>query len=449
MKKSRNIAAPQTTSSGPKCLSGGIVTPEHAPRALHQQLPRVAQVGGEEDDDRELAELRRLELEGADADAEVGAVDLLADAGHARQQQQRQAGRRDRVAVALEHAEVLEEDDREREEQEPEAEPARLAQRLLLVEPVDHHEPEAGQHRHERQQVGIGVGQPDPHHEVGGDADAQEHRAVGERDVGELLGLLDEDRGESRRPPAARPAPARTARGCGRSLDLAALERDDEVLRVVARPQLVIREGRAPRARHVVDRHARAREALVELDPERQVVRAGRGRSRSCGRRAGRSRRSRRRAWRSRRRRGPWRAGRGPRAGRRGPGAPAALAGLRGGAGEGGGAARRGSPPSRTWPHRPAAAAPRVSRRARTRPAGGSPTARRSRPGGSPPRPRRRPRRLASRPRRRGSRPGAARARPRPRRCRTPRSRPRPAPPRPPRPGGAAAAPRPPRAGRG
>ena len=27
MKTSINIAAPQTTSSGPKCLSGGIVTP--------------------------------------------------------------------------------------------------------------------------------------------------------------------------------------------------------------------------------------------------------------------------------------------------------------------------------------------------------------------------------------------------------------------------------------
>ena len=27
MKTSMNIAAPQTTSTGPKCLSGGIVTP--------------------------------------------------------------------------------------------------------------------------------------------------------------------------------------------------------------------------------------------------------------------------------------------------------------------------------------------------------------------------------------------------------------------------------------
>ena len=80
MKKSRNIAAPQTTSSGPKCLSGGSVIPSDPPRALHQQLPVVAQVGREEDDDRELAELRGLEGEGADPDAEVGAVDLLADA---------------------------------------------------------------------------------------------------------------------------------------------------------------------------------------------------------------------------------------------------------------------------------------------------------------------------------------------------------------------------------
>ena len=61
MKTSISIAAPQTTSSGPKCFSGGIVTPEHAPRALHEQLARVAQVAREEDDDRDLRELGRLE----------------------------------------------------------------------------------------------------------------------------------------------------------------------------------------------------------------------------------------------------------------------------------------------------------------------------------------------------------------------------------------------------
>ena len=40
------------------------------------------------------------------ADAEVRAVDLLADPGHARQQEQPDADGRDRVAVALEHAVV-------------------------------------------------------------------------------------------------------------------------------------------------------------------------------------------------------------------------------------------------------------------------------------------------------------------------------------------------------
>ena len=167
-----------------------------APRALHQQLPVVAQVGGEEDDDRELAELRGLERERPDPDAQVGAVDLLADARHAREEQQREPGGGDRVAVALEDPEVLEEDDREREEHEPEREPAGLADRLLGVEPVDHDEPEAREHRGERQQVRVRVGQPEAHDEMRRHADAEEDRPVGQRDVGEPLGLLDEDRGE-------------------------------------------------------------------------------------------------------------------------------------------------------------------------------------------------------------------------------------------------------------
>ena len=93
MKTSMNIAAPQTTSSGPRCLSGGIVTPEDPARALHEHAAVVLQVGGEEDDDRDLAQLGRLEGDRPDAHAEVGAVDLLADPGHAREQQQREARR--------------------------------------------------------------------------------------------------------------------------------------------------------------------------------------------------------------------------------------------------------------------------------------------------------------------------------------------------------------------
>ena len=84
MKTSITIAPPHTTSSGPKCFSGGMVTPQEAARALHEHLARVAQVRGEEDDDGDLPELRRLEGDRPELDAEVGAVDLLADAGHAR-----------------------------------------------------------------------------------------------------------------------------------------------------------------------------------------------------------------------------------------------------------------------------------------------------------------------------------------------------------------------------
>ena len=53
---------------------------EDPARAHHQHLARVAQVAGEEDDEPDLRELGGLEHEQArDADAEVGAVGLVAD----------------------------------------------------------------------------------------------------------------------------------------------------------------------------------------------------------------------------------------------------------------------------------------------------------------------------------------------------------------------------------
>ena len=109
MKTSMNIEAPQTTSSGPRCLSGGRVDPEHPAGADDQHLAVLAQVAGEEDDDADLRELGRLEGERADLDPEVGAVDLLADPRQARRQQQQQADDGDRVAVALEHVVVAQE----------------------------------------------------------------------------------------------------------------------------------------------------------------------------------------------------------------------------------------------------------------------------------------------------------------------------------------------------
>src|SRR3954470_5971310 len=60
---------------------------------------------------------------------------------------------------------------------------------------------------------------------------------------------------------------------CPASLDLAALERGHEVLGVILRAQLVVRERLAPVGRHGVDRDARGGGTRVELEPERQVVR--------------------------------------------------------------------------------------------------------------------------------------------------------------------------------
>ena len=279
MNTSMTIAPPQITSSGPRCLSGGSVIAGEAPRALHEHLARVAQVRGEEDDDRDLAELGRLEGDRADADAQVGAVDLLADARHARQQEQQQPGRGDRVAVALEHAEVAQEDDRGGEQHEPDHEPLRLLARERLVDPVDHDQAEARQHRDEREQVRVRVGQRDADHQVAAQAQREEGGAVGERHVGELGGLLDEDRGEARGEQQRR-------RDEREQLPVAGAHSSWPFSSAITRSSASSRarhswssEARAAGRRHVGERHAGAVVALVEVDRRTAARRAARGRS--------------------------------------------------------------------------------------------------------------------------------------------------------------------------
>ena len=172
--------------------------PRHAPRSLDQHLPRVAQVGGEEDDDRDLAELGGLEGDRPEVDAQVGAVDLRADPRHARQEEQDQARRGDRVAVALEHAQVAQQQDGRREQRQADHEPLRLLARQLLVDAVDDDEPEARQHGDQREHVRVGVRQREAQEQVAREAEAEEPQAVGQRDVGDDLRLLDEDRREAR-----------------------------------------------------------------------------------------------------------------------------------------------------------------------------------------------------------------------------------------------------------
>ena len=224
------------------------------------------------------------------ADAEVGAVDLLADHRHARQQQQQQAGGRDRVAVALEHAEVAQEDDRRREQDQPDDEPLRLLARERLVDPVDHDEPEAGEHRDEREQVRVGVRQRRADHEVPAQAEREEAGAVGQRDVGELGRLLDEDRGEAGGEEERGGDEREQLAVAGAHSTSALLERDHEVLGVVARAQLVVGEARAPRGRDARRASRRSRSSARRARCRTAARRAGRGRSSPCGRRPGRCR---------------------------------------------------------------------------------------------------------------------------------------------------------------
>ena len=90
-------------------------------------------------------------------------------------------GRGDRVAVALEHRVVAQEHDRGHEHHQADHEPLRLLARQLGVDPVDHHQAERGQHRGQREQVRVGVGQPRADEQVREQAQPEEHQPVGQR----------------------------------------------------------------------------------------------------------------------------------------------------------------------------------------------------------------------------------------------------------------------------
>ena len=168
--------------------------PGEAARADDEHLARVAQVGRQEDDDRDLRQLRGLKGDRAHVEGQVGAVRRAAQP---RQQQQQDAAERDDVAVALEHAVVVaQRDDRRREDDQPDDEPLRLVAREVLVEAVEHDEAEAGEHRDERKQVRVGVGQRHAQDEVRGEAQREEDQPVRQRQVRQQVVALDEDRGE-------------------------------------------------------------------------------------------------------------------------------------------------------------------------------------------------------------------------------------------------------------
>jgi hypothetical protein len=167
---------------------------EDPSRPHHHDLARVSQVAGQEDDEADLGELGGLEHEHSrDPHAQIGPVGLVSDPGQAGQQQQAERDEGDDVPVLLKLAVVPEDDDRDREQNQAEYEPLGLLAGVGGADPVDHHDPEARQQRHQGKHVGIRVRQRDADEDVPGDAQAEEDRPVGERHVREHVRALNED----------------------------------------------------------------------------------------------------------------------------------------------------------------------------------------------------------------------------------------------------------------
>ena len=104
--------------------------PEVLDPALRQHLALVAQVTREKDDQEDLRQLARLELERADLHPEAGAVDRLPDARQRGEHQQQDRRDPEQVLVGLEPPVVMPEgDERQREQDDADHDPEALADR--------------------------------------------------------------------------------------------------------------------------------------------------------------------------------------------------------------------------------------------------------------------------------------------------------------------------------
>ena len=114
---------------------------------------------------------------GPDRDPDPRAVDLDAEPGHQRQQEQSETDRAREVGVAAQHPVVAQDDQRRDGEAGGDGGPHQLAQGHALgeslavgeVEAVDHHEAQPVEQGDDREHQRVGVGGPPPQHEVEGE----------------------------------------------------------------------------------------------------------------------------------------------------------------------------------------------------------------------------------------------------------------------------------------
>ncbi len=158
---------------------------EQPPVRHRQQLPALAQVAGQEDDEQQLGELARLHLHAADPDPELGPVDGGAD-DHG-QQQQDDGSHPEGVLVRLQPPVVADEQDQRQEARHADHDPDRLVARQQRVQPVDLGQAHRRQQRGQREQPGIRVRQPRAQAEVRDEVQRQEEPRVHQRRAGDLL----------------------------------------------------------------------------------------------------------------------------------------------------------------------------------------------------------------------------------------------------------------------
>ncbi len=198
--------------------------------ALREHLALLAEVRGEEDDQRDLPELARLELEPADVHPETRAVDRLPEvaaraAGRGARSRRRRrctcSARARGSRVAARRASRR----RRRRRSRPRF-PAG-APRVVRAEPVDLRQPDGGEQRCHRQEVRIGERHRAPRDDVRDEVEGEEERGVAERAGRDLRLERDVDAREADRrensdgeegdelavPEAQRQSPQRRRRG--------------------------------------------------------------------------------------------------------------------------------------------------------------------------------------------------------------------------------------------
>ena len=168
--------------------------PEVLEPPLRQHLALVAQIAGEEDDQEDLRQLARLELERAHLHPQPRAVDRLADPRQRRQHQQQDRRDPEQVLVLLEDPVVAaEREERQREEDDADHDPEALPEGVVRVQPVDQRHADRRQQRRERQQHRVGVRRGVADDEVRGQVERHEDARVGERAGVELRRLRPGD----------------------------------------------------------------------------------------------------------------------------------------------------------------------------------------------------------------------------------------------------------------